>query len=231
MAGGTPTLAEIATEKLRNDILVGDLKPAQKLDLRSLKARYGLGASPIREALARLQSEGLVVSESQRGFWVAPISAADLRDLLRLRSVIESAALRHSIEHGDEAWEIGVIGAFHRLQKVARLFEERPAGWQEEWEQRHRAFHRALIAACDSPRMIEQCDKLYAETLRYRQAFLGFDFVLDEILEEHRRMMQVAVDRDADRAVAMHDAHMALTTDLNETLLVPMATPRILAAE
>ena len=221
-----PTLAEIATERLRRDIIHGALKPAEKLQLRGLKARYGLGGSPIREALSRLESEGLVTSESQRGFWVAPTSAEDLRDIIRLRQVIEGAALRHSIEHGDEAWEIALVTAFHRLQKIAKQLVERPPGWEESWEARHRAFHMALLAGCESPRMTEQCAKLYAETQRYRRLFLGYEFVAEEIVEEHRRLMQVAVDRDADKAVLAHAAHLALTLDLDAALQLSPSNAR-----
>src|SRR5262245_42179334 len=227
MSGASLTLAEIATERLRRDILDGSLKPAAKLHLRGLKARYGFGGSPIREALSRLESEGLVTSESQLGFWVAPTSAEDLRDIIRLRGVIEGAALRHSIEHGDEAWEIALVTAFHRLQKVAKQLVERPPGWEDAWESRHRAFHMALLAGCGSPRMTEQCAKLYAETQRYRRLFLGYEFVAEEIVEEHRRLMQVAVDRDADQAVRAHAAHLALTLDLDDALqLSPASTLR-----
>jgi GntR family transcriptional regulator, carbon starvation induced regulator len=225
MSDSSPTLAEIATERLRRDILDGALKPAAKLHLRGLKARYGLGGSPIREALSRLESEGLVTSESQRGFWVAPTSAADLRDIIRLRGVIEGAALRHSIEHGDEAWEIALVTAFHRLQKMAKQLDERAPGWEDKWESHHREFHMALIAGCGSPRMTEQCAKLYAETQRYRRLFLGYDFVADEIIEEHRRLMQVTIDRDAEKAVAAHAAHLALTLELDEMLKLSPSAP------
>jgi GntR family carbon starvation induced transcriptional regulator len=221
MAGDSQTLAEIVTERLRADIIVGTLKPSQKLHLRTLKARYGFGGSPIREALSRLESEGLVISASQRGFWVAPTSREDLRDIITFRQVVEGAALQMSIERGDEAWELEVITCFHRLQKLAKQLLERPPGWADEWEVRHKAFHMALIAACGSPRMLEQCAKLYDETQRYRRLFLGYYFIVDEVIEEHRRLMQVTVERRIGEARAAHGAHLALTPDLNEALLVP----------
>ena len=94
------TQIESAYWRLRDDILRGVLHPAAKLRIEHLRQSYGLGASALREALSRLVADGLVETEGQRGFWVAPISREELHDITSARQVMEVGALRQSIEHG-----------------------------------------------------------------------------------------------------------------------------------
>src|SRR3546814_19026824 len=85
--------------------------------------------SPLREALARLVGDQLVNSLEQRGFWVAPLSLEELDDISRVRNLVETEALRLSIENGDDAWEQQVRNAFTALSEVRS--EERRVG--NEW--------------------------------------------------------------------------------------------------
>ena len=92
-----PTAAGLAYARLRGDILRGILVPRERLRVNEVSERYGCGAIPTREALNRLAAEHLVVHSAQRGFAVAPISARDLRDLTRARSMLVEAAMRGDI--------------------------------------------------------------------------------------------------------------------------------------
>src|SRR3546814_12001971 len=82
--------------------------------------------SPLREALARLVGDQLVNSLEQRGFWVAPLSLEELDDISRVRNLVETEALRLSIENGDDAWEQQVRNAFTALSEVE---SELPVSW------------------------------------------------------------------------------------------------------
>ena len=82
------TLANQAQDLLRRDILSGSLAPGQRLRTKDLQTRYGLGLSPLRESLQRLSAEGMVVNDAQRGFAVAPVSVAELRDLTVARTAL-----------------------------------------------------------------------------------------------------------------------------------------------
>ncbi|HEY0918718.1 GntR family transcriptional regulator, partial [Devosia sp.] len=92
------TLASDVRERLRADIVSGALKPGLRLRFDEIRARYDVGLSPLREALFRLASEGLVVSEDHRGFRVAPVSRAKLMDISFMRKELETMALKLSIE-------------------------------------------------------------------------------------------------------------------------------------
>jgi len=82
LTGLAGTLASSVYERIREDILIGRLQPGEKLRIDTLRQRYTVGGSPIREALNRLSSEGLVLQHDQRGFGVLPASIEDLVDSL-----------------------------------------------------------------------------------------------------------------------------------------------------
>lgn len=83
--GSSFSKASEALRRMRADIVAGALKPDQKLSFKYLVSRYGVGTSPLREALCQLAGQGLVDLESQRGFRLAPVSKADLMDVISLR--------------------------------------------------------------------------------------------------------------------------------------------------
>jgi GntR family transcriptional regulator, carbon starvation induced regulator len=162
------TIADAVFARLRGDIIGGRFEPGEKLRLDRMRALYGAGISPVREALSRLAADGLVVLESQRGFRVRPASIEDLNDIAATRIRIETAALALAIERGDDAWEARVVSAHHVLAKLdpTRIAEPRR---RAEWEVRHREFHASLIAACGSPWLLHFSGLLWDQFDRYRR--------------------------------------------------------------
>ena len=118
------TLNASAFSRIRADILTCLLLPNERLRMEGLRERYGIGASPIREALMRLEAEGLVELEQNRGFKVSEVSPSKLADLMRTRIEIESIALRWSLEMGSLEWEADLISSFHRLSKQTKLSDQ-----------------------------------------------------------------------------------------------------------
>src|SRR3546814_369960 len=102
--GGAQTLAEAAFIELRRQLLSGALQPGEPLRLERLKQDLKIGFTPLREALMRLSSEGLVLAEEQRGFRVAPATLADLEDIMTSRAEIEALALQRAIRLGGDDW-------------------------------------------------------------------------------------------------------------------------------
>src|SRR5579863_1497051 len=97
---GPHTLATSIYARLRRDILRGVFRPGERLRLDKLGERYGIGITPLREALNRLSAEELVNREEQRGFRVAPVSLSDLEELTKTLCWISELALRESIKNG-----------------------------------------------------------------------------------------------------------------------------------
>jgi DNA-binding GntR family transcriptional regulator len=191
---------------------MGRLTPSTRLKVQALSSHYRIGATAIREALSRLVTDGLVAAEEQRGFRVAPVSREELLDLTETRIQVESWALRKSLEHGDVEWEAKVLAAFHRLSRTP--MPTRPE-LHAAWEQTHRQFHHALIAACRSPSLLRICAELYDKSERYRN--LAEKFTTPQVrdtLKEHRDIMDAAFARDAAAALQWLAQHLRTTTDI-----------------
>jgi len=150
------TLASVVYRRLHNDILTGKIKPGQKLQTQDLREVYGVGNSPIREALNRLTSNGMVVRAEHRGFRVAAASTEELLEIINTRCALEELALRESIAIGDDSWEERILLSHHRLTRAPRPEGVSPLGSSEKWETRHREFHLALLSACTSSIFIGQ---------------------------------------------------------------------------
>ena len=210
-SGNGASLSQTAWEALRADIISGKLAPNARLRIARLRQTYGIGASPLREALSRLVADGFVVSMDRRGFMVAPISLKDFRDLTDLRKLLEKEALRLSIRNGDDAWEAAVIGACHRLSKAqARLSARDPAGF-EEWERLNREFHETLVAACPSGWILRFRRSVYDYAERYRRLCLSLTTVPRDVQKEHHQLRDAALARDVEGAQAVMDDHLERT--------------------
>lgn len=204
---GKKTLATSVVERLRQEILAGDLLPGQRLRLEDLRDRYGVSLSPLREAVARLGSQGLLQIEDQRGVRVAPVSAENLAEVVLLRATLEPMALRDSILHGGDTWEANVTTA---LLMLSRQEKNTGTGNQrvERWEKLHRQLHMSLLSACQMPLLLQFCDMLNDRGDRYRRLFLANETVDQSVVEEHKQIAEASVNRDADRACALLRQHI-----------------------
>jgi DNA-binding GntR family transcriptional regulator len=212
--GPDATASEVAIQLLRRDIVSGALEPDSKLKLRVLKERYGIGGSPMREALAQLSAQGLVHQVSQRGFRVPPLDPEHLVDITRTRQLIEVQAVQLAVDHGDAEWEDEIVTSFHLLERLYHRLRgtERPD--VNEFEARHQRFHRALIAACPLQAVREFCDQLYVQATRYRLLLRRFAFTREVVVAEHRILMRAVLSRSKPRAAKALKAHIGITADV-----------------
>jgi len=207
------TLASTVYEVLRADIISGGFEGVSKLNIRQLAARFDTGMAPIREALSRLSTEGLVAQMDRRGFAVVPTSIDELWDLHHARVTINEVCLRESIAWGDRDWEEGVLVACHRLLRVERPQDDIFHPVAVEWTRLHRAFHHALLSACRSPRLLHYCDRLFDDLERYRHVGRHVASSRPHVADEHRAIMEAVIARDADAAVSLLSAHYRTTAE------------------
>ena len=211
------TLARRAYQRLRRDIVHGQLAAGSKLKLEALVQQYEIGMSPLREALARLVGDQLVKTEDQRGFWVAPLSLEELDDISRVRNLIETEALRLSIERGDDAWRQRLTAAFDALTEIEKdvteLAPQLPQQTLDTWEERNHDFHTILISACDSPWLIKLQELLYHQAERYRRVSLSASRGKRFVHDEHQAIYEAAIDRNALRACRLTHDHLMRTYD------------------
>lgn len=200
------TLASLLTGRVRDAILRGDFPPGEKLRLDEMRQAFGVSLSPLREALSRLAAEGLVVGADQRGYRVAPVSARNLEEIIRLRVELECMALAAAMRNGDEDWEASVLAAFHRL---SRIEERTPRNAQlQEWEERHREFHFAMLAACEMPVLLQFCRTLHDFFDRYRRVFLARSSLDDQIPTEHEALLKAVIERRQKKALELTRSHI-----------------------
>lgn len=205
-ATAVSSVGEATYQRLRADIIAGRVAPRQKLRLDSLRQQYGVGISTLREILNRLASESLVIAEGQKGFAVAPATAQDLREIADLRLLLESHALRQSFAHGDLEWEGRVVAAHHKLAATeVRLL----AGHERHtvnWVRYDFAFHNALISACGSRVLLDLHAAIFDRFLRYHM--LAASFRGHGVVDDHRALFDMALQRDVDGALAMLSGHV-----------------------
>lgn len=202
----SPSLFQTTYARLRGDIIFGVRPPGQRLRLEDLHSAYAASVPTLREVLNRLASEGLVVSEDQRGFAVAPISAANLQELASLRKLIELHALELSFRQGTVAWESEVVAAHHKLSRIEQqLIAGQPAD-RSEWKRYDFGFHQTLIGACGSDELLAVHRAVFDKYLRYQMIFLTFRGAI--AAREHKALLDAALTRDFATAKAVLERHV-----------------------
>lgn len=205
-----PTRASRVAEALRQSILRGDLKPGDKVNLDRLRQIHGVSLSPMREAVSRLVSLGLVEFEDQRGYRIAPVSLGNLAEVTRLRADLESLAIGYAVERAGIDWESEVLGALHRLGRTAHEPDD-PVSL-ERWEAAHLAFHMALLRGCGMPMLVDFCLVLNTLNDRYRRLFAHRPAGDRDMAVEHAEIADAAaVRRDRREAETLLRAHVERT--------------------
>ncbi|KBZ61009.1 GntR family transcriptional regulator [Mycobacterium marseillense] len=213
MTAGSQTRTDEVYSRLRSEILAGRLAPGARLPFADLSQRYDTSTGVLREVLPRLVEQGLVVSKPQIGFRVVSVSPEDLRHLTEVRVLIESLALRQSVEQGDLAWESDILAAHHRMRGLPMMRSELAVN--EAWQEAHAIFHSTLLQACPNARLTKIADMLRdsAEVYRCWSAPYGRERDRD-VAGEHQRILDAALRGDTDEATTALTEHIQLTTEI-----------------
>jgi GntR family carbon starvation induced transcriptional regulator len=203
---------EATYRTLRTRLVKGEVRPDTKLKISDLASAMGVSTGVVREALTRLSAEGLVSATPQRGFRVAPMSAAELRDITRVRVEIEGLCIRRALQLGDIEWEAGVVGAYHRLQHTPDGVAQESGLPAQSWTDAHTYFHDCIVAACDSPWLLKLREQLHVQSERYR-LISARTIRHDErsLAMEHQAIFEAVKARDADTSIALISEHFSDT--------------------
>lgn len=207
------TITSSVEEKLRRDLGAAVFMPGEKLAIEALRELYGVGASPIREALNRLSAEGWVIQADQRGFRVPPVSQERLQELTKTRCLLNEITLREAIRNATEKTDENIVVTLHRLTRTATRLADNPKRANPEWEEKHRAFHGSLIAACGSTWLIEFDAMLFDQAARYRALSVQSRAERD-VQKEHKAIADAVIARDAKEAIRLANDHICHTTSL-----------------
>jgi GntR family carbon starvation induced transcriptional regulator len=221
----TQTLNASALTQLRSDIIACRLMPNERLRVEALRERYGMGTSPIREALMRLEAEGLVELEQNKGFRVSEVSRENLLDLMHTRIEIENIALRWSIEKGGVEWEANLLSAFHRLSRQSKIDPANTDALSEAWSREHADFHTALVSACRAPTLLSIRSRLFEQAERYVALSIMSNSPLRDDVTEHKQLMRAALNREIDKTLDLNRVHITRTLDKVATALEASKIP------
>ena len=206
----SPSRTVSVYQHIRSDILAGRLEPDRKLRIQELAAKLDVSPSVVREALSRLSAESLVVAEPQRGFRVAPINAADVKDLTQVRIDIELKCLRRAMSLGDVGWEAAIVATNHALSRTPQDIHD----VSDEWTAAHAKFHHALGAACDSRWLLRIREQLFLQGERYRRINIRMSDADRDLHAEHARLAEAVLSRNVALASERMTDHLRLTETL-----------------
>lgn len=212
------TLANDVFARLKADIISSRLLPGTKLRFHDLRQAYGVGFSPLREALSRLAENRLVISIGQRGFRVPEVSIQEIMDVAMVRKEVEGFALRLAIRYGDDLWESQLVAAGDKLG----LPERGKKVDEDIWESRHRELHYKLIAACQSSCLLHLHGILSDQFDRYRRLSVKSGLPNAPRWLIHKEILEAALARNADKAVKLLEDHI---TEATRLIIVGLLAP------
>lgn len=211
------TLADTAFIHIKHDILQAKMAPGSKINIESLKKQYGIGLTPLREALSRLVSLGWVEFKGLKGFSVTPLSLEALKDIYQVRELIETEALKLALDQGDAQWESEVLASYHRLHRLEtdKKFSENPD--IIEWMKKYREFHFALLDGCKSPWFLKLDTQLFEQSERYRYlrltAVTDFKKFIAQKAKAHEQLIKYILAREKKYALKLFIAQLSATVE------------------
>ena len=208
--------------RLRKAIVSGELRSGEALRQDELAARFGTSKIPVREALQRLEGEGLVKSIPHRGVFVSELSAAELREICEIRIDLESRALRLAIPQLDKA-------AIARAKTILDEAES-DQNYLTNWSARNWEFHSTLYRAADRPRLLQMIEGLHDQTERYLQLHVAVSDYRRTGEREHRELLRLAARGDVKNALKALAEHIEVVYTLLEPYLTHRAATTSLRA-
>lgn len=191
-------------QKVRDAILNGVFRPGQMLRQDEVANRLGVSRSPLREALPRLEADGIVVLHPRRGYAVATLDPQQINEVFDLRRLLETELARRAIVKRTEA-DIAAVYAI--ASEMGGLAEHTDDESWAQWFDLNTRFHKAMLSPADSPhhlRALEHSRTLIESYIRTETRLTGD---LREAQQEHIQLAQAFVLGDADRFVQLTRDH------------------------
>jgi DNA-binding GntR family transcriptional regulator len=212
-AAARPTRTKATHQSLREQIIAGALAPSEKLNIAQLACSMEVSPGAVREALASLEAEGMVLSQPQRGYTVAPVSAEDVKSLTEARVHIEQLCVADAMRHGDADWDRQLLATLQGLMRAGEQANERGLP-SPAWSQAHDEFHRVLVAPCRNPWLLRMREQLYQQSERYRHLSAKVALGTRDVKSEHRKLVKAILARDERRVQQLVADHLSRTAAL-----------------
>jgi DNA-binding GntR family transcriptional regulator len=212
------SMTETAYLTLRDDIVSCRLKPGARVKIADLCTRIGANLSAVREALARLLADRLVISEPQKGFQITPVSTKDLTDLALARLEVELLCLRSSMAHAGIEWESRLVGALHRIRRTQVHIDDDPNTLNEEFLKTAEQYFATLMSAADNEWLLRVRQQLYTQYERYRRLTM-IGYPNRDMYKEFSDLTDAALSGDLPLAESRLRGLIAPTPQLLDSLM------------
>lgn len=197
----SPTTQEMVLRLLRTDILTGVLRPGQQIIQESLASRYGVSRAPLREAMKIIEGEGQIIHSPHRGYFVTELDLANMREVYRLREILEREAIRAAIPNLTDT-DIQAIGAVADEVSAAAASGELLAITLA-----NRRFHFMVFEASHMPRLVRILTQLWDATDVYRSVYFAAPGSMAHVARDHAGILEALRARDTDEVIRWQDSH------------------------
>lgn len=206
MATAYRTMKDIAYDAIREAILSGRFAPGQRLVADELAQEFGTSRMPVREALQRLENAGLVSITPHRGAVVSELSEQEIGEVYHIRAVLEGLAARLAAPHLGPA----------DYERLNALIDDMAATGTtdpdlEQLLRGNRDLHEIIWQAAQASRLHELLENLYDASRRFRNISILLPGRLDQIVQEHRQIVQALAAGDAAAAERFANEHHEIT--------------------
>ncbi|MDK1374166.1 MULTISPECIES: GntR family transcriptional regulator [unclassified Sinorhizobium] len=213
--GAAPTASDVILKFIRESIIDGTLDEGEPIRQDDVARLFNVSKIPVREALKRLEAEGLVAFQRNKGAVVTSVSEPEIVQIFEVRAILESSAIRFSVPHMTEA-------TFERAQAYCDAFgrETNVARWAElNWQ-----FHSCLYEDAARPFLLNMIRSVNDRIERYLRVQLSLSKGQETADREHRQILEACRRHDGDQAAALVHTHIMHACD---SLLKhrPKATP------
>lgn len=195
-------LRDVVFKTLRQGILTGELKPGERLMEIHLADRLGVSRTPIREAIRKLELEGLVTMVPRKGAEVAKISEKNLKDVLEVRLALDSLGVQLACERITEEGLIELKNACDNFAKVTSTKDATVITKADV------ALHDVIIRATGNERLQQLISNLSEQMYRYRMEYIKDSAYHTLLIKEHRRIYESIAARDKEKAVREIQGHI-----------------------
>lgn len=195
-------LRDVVFNTLRKAILTGELKPGERLMEIHLANKLGVSRTPIREAMRKLELEGLVTMIPRRGAEVAQITEKSLKDVLEVRRALDALSAELACERITDEEKVQLKDACEEFEKATKSRDTTAIAKADV------TLHDIIVAATGNRRLIQLVNNLSEQMYRYRFEYIKDESQHDRLIEEHRIIYESIMNKDSDAAAKVAKIHI-----------------------
>ena len=196
-------LRDVVFQTLRKAIITGKLSPGERLMEISLAKELGVSRTPVREAIRKLELEGLVVMVPRKGARVAGITEDNLQDVMEVRSALEEFAVILACRRIDEEGKAAMIKAHEDFKEAVDSNAD-----MQELIKRDEEFHDSIFFATKNSHLFHLINSLRDQFYRYRMAYVKGTDIRDHLVTEHEALMNAIFHQDEEMAKGVMNSHI-----------------------